>query len=222
MKIPPDIEAGLSPWLDLQLYHPETGYRLRRWSGIPKHTPGVYILRHQLSGMHYIGSSGGLGDRLSFHRTNLFNGTHYNHQLQHLYLASPEFRYAYMVTPTREAALDLEQLLLDLNVGSSKVVNINPDARLSGKGRKPTDENLRNLKEAQQSEIWIAKNKAHTSSVAYSDKARKQFSKPALIDGVFYSSATEASSKLGIPKTTVLHRLRSATFPQWQWKEETA
>ena len=45
--------------------------------------------------------------------------------------------------------------------------------------------------------------------------------KPVSIEDKFFSSVNEASSMLGISRSTLVRRLRSSTFPTWVYQEKT-
>lgn len=186
--------------------------------GVRSKTPCLYILRSD-TGHFYVGSTADASGRLATHARTCLNGAGANTMLQELFNKGHIFDFLIIYTETREDAYEFEQLTVDLNWGDPLLLNQGKDVRKPMRGRILTQENIDKLQASQKTEAWIRKNQTWTSSPEYSQKARIQFSRSTIVEGVTYASATDAGITLGVPKTTVLHRIKSDNpkFKNWNW-----
>lgn len=96
---------------------------------------GVYVIRHNPSGMIYVGSSSDIDTRIRKHKNFLENGTHVNKKLQEAFDRDGNFVYLTVkITSDREEAFDLEQKMLDDYHPKGKLFNTAINARKSSKG----------------------------------------------------------------------------------------
>lgn len=98
----------------------------------------VYVITNTISGLRYIGSCSNIKSRINAHTNTLIRGTHQNPKMQADYnLYGPEsFTYTYEFYPTRQAAFDNEQLLLD-EANPDLIYNTSKDVRATGSRFEP-------------------------------------------------------------------------------------
>lgn len=220
MNIPFEFQSFLTQWRELHTFDSVTGESIQCWSGVSLETSGAYILHHPASGCFYVGSSGCITSRLTNHRNQLLRREHFNSSLQNCFDQGRFLLFAFITTSTREGAFDVEQRLLDANQGNTLMLNVNTSARLSGAGRRPSEETLRKLRESQLTDSWREKNHQYTKSPEHSTRVSSQFSKSVNIGGVHYPSAVTAARALNLHENTVRSRIKSSNplFQDWFWE----
>lgn len=110
--------------------------------------PAAYALAHQATGQIYVGSTHDLYTRVNQHKTRLAAGTHRNRNLQAAYDQDTRFDLSFVRTESKEAALEIEQQLLDNLAPSGRLLNIATDARRAGLGLTISEEQKQKLREA--------------------------------------------------------------------------
>jgi len=92
-------------------------------------SPGVYFLVNPDTKEVYIGSSGKILERRSQHEALLKRGKHPNKRLQNSYNQNSGMKFVGMTLPTRDEALDHEQMLLNATMHEPGILNISKNAR---------------------------------------------------------------------------------------------
>lgn len=104
-------------------------------------TNAVYLLKHVPSNKFYVGSSGGIKQRLINHRSALRNNKHYCKPLQAFYNEDPSsIEECIILVSDREMAFELEQFIIDDAAASGLLLNVSPDAKTPYKGLKHSEE----------------------------------------------------------------------------------
>lgn len=85
--------------------------------------PACYMLINHETGEYYVGSTKTLRMRIRQHYNELMRGDHHCWKLQRAYKKDPRFELHYILTPTREDAVAMEQNVLDESVGDPKLLN---------------------------------------------------------------------------------------------------
>lgn len=207
------------------------------------YAPCVYVLRESGSGKFYIGSTKDAYVRLLAHRYTLSIGENKNPNLQQLYNDSTEalFDIKIFTVANREAAFDLEQLLLFKFFGSEFCLNASPTARspLGFKHSEETKEKFstiaanRTIGESTRKKISATLTNRpldpeHAAKVAASNSARwddPEFRKKWLdkrgkkvtVDGVPYDSASHAARAFSIGTSTAHRRFNNPNVTNWQF-----
>lgn len=96
--------------------------------------PAAYALLHVESEQMYVGSTNDLYTRVNKHHTRLLAGEHRNKNMQEAFNQDERFSLAFVRTETKEAAIEIEQKMLDTFMPTGRLLNISPDARVANKG----------------------------------------------------------------------------------------
>jgi len=210
-----------------------------------KKISGTYLLKHDLSGQFYVGSSINMGSRHTEHIKDLRNGEHCRKALQKLYDQDPNFTFENTPFGVSEGKEMLEQVrsaeqtLLDKFRGDPLLLNSATDAKLPWKGMKHSDETKAKMSASAMGrpisqralDALVERNKtvvvsdetrrrmsdAHKNSPRAADVIRRKM-KPVLIDGVSYESATDAARQLGLSQGCVRKRVFSDDEKFQEWK----
>jgi predicted GIY-YIG superfamily endonuclease len=220
MKIPEALLKNATEWRPLIEYDPVSRIRVPYTTrGLTDLYPCVYVLKQRTTGEYYIGSTGKATTRIKAHASYLQGNLSHSVKLQTSFNRDKDFEFMVIFTESREEAYEFEQLLLDMNRHDPLLLNESIDVKRPGLGRKLSPEQIAAMQRGQKTESGLSNRRAWTDSPQYSQKAREQFSKPAVIDGVQYPSATAAGLALGVHKNTVIHRLKSDNpkFKDWNW-----
>ena len=178
----------------------------------------IYSITCLNNGKIYFGRSQEIEKRWRAHRNMLRKSQHSNTLLQEDRNTYGEDNFLFEIIYTSEdleEAVSVEQLYID----SSEYEKYNiSDAKMGGDTftNNPRSEETRKLKSINTS----GKNnpmygKPKTDYMI--QKTREANSKPVVIDGMHYSSSTEASKVLGIGNTTICYRLKAKTFTEWNY-----
>ena len=135
--------------------------------------PAAYALIHPASSTAYVGSTENLYNRIRQHKNHLARGTHVNQKLQAAYDRDNRFDLRFRVTDTPEAALDIEQSLLDAHFQDGALLNISSDARKAGSGHVVKDETRARLSEKVSAHFENPEVRA-----AHSDRLREKWQDP--------------------------------------------
>lgn len=206
---------------------------------LPKYSdfsvPGVYIVEIPGSPYIYIGSTGNLNQRKRQHRSELNRGIHSNQKLQLLY--SPKNGVDFKVaqrTQTREAALALEQELLDQHKNNPFCLNIATNARVPAagmirsdetrakisqalKGRRPTEESKEKMRQAQIGRTHSKETKQRMSEshkgTTHSEDTKQQMSKAR--KGILRSEETK--QRMRTPRSEeAKEKIKQGALRRWQ------
>ncbi len=156
---------------------------------------GVYVIYHPKTGKYYVGSTSNLYSRIVAHLSGLRKNNHENSSLNLAFKSDPQIEIICYKTDDREKAFELEQDLMDSNKHNLFNKALDSKNNFHGyiyKGKPMPD--------------WI-REKISNSSRIRTDLKRT----PINIDGVVYSSVSEASRQLGINKRTLFRRIHSKT-----------
>lgn len=200
-------------------------------------TNAVYLLKHVPSKKFYVGSTGGIKQRLINHRSALRNNKHYCKLLQAFYNEDPSsVQECIILVPDRDTAFELEQFIIDDNVSSGLLLNVSPDAKTPYKGLKHSEETRlkitasrigelnpnygKRMSEATKRKIAQAitgernqfYGKTHTDEVK--QRLRELRQRPVVAGGKRYSSIVEAYKQMKIGRRKLVSRLES-TSPEW-------
>lgn len=182
--------------------------------------PGVYILTFP-GGEFYIGSSQVVAGRLSWHKCVLKSGTHSNPVMQKIYNKGAT---AYTVQvdpyPTKEEALEAEQILLDKFISNDMCINLaddvngpasyawsNPEHRKTfvaaiRKQRNKPESKLKHGKAMKQ--YW-----SDPEAIAKRSGGNNPFAKKISVDGVEYGSFTTAVAETEFTVSILTKRLKA-------------
>lgn len=175
---------------------------------------GAYILTHVQSGCIYIGSTGDLFLRSWRHRNELKRGVHRCKRLQALYSGDQNIAFTEVPTSTKEEAIDEEQRLIDLNKGSTLLLNVvtlnvrNTMASIFANGHRHSDETRKRMSEAKKGTKLPASTRLKMGQASGKTKA-------VIIDGIEYFSIRAASEALGVTFDQVRNRTKSPNYPTW-------
>ena len=123
---------------------------------------GVYEIIHKPTGKSYIGSTGNLGSRKGTNSSALRNGKHKNVNLQKAYDENPDIEFKILaITDTAEEALDKEQEFVDDRMPTGTLFNIGIDSRASGRGRRPSPENIERFADLARNREWSDADREH-------------------------------------------------------------
>lgn len=113
-----------------------------------KDIPGIYMILAKDHSKGYVGSTKDLRRRGLTHNRQLREGKHYNKQLQQLY-DNYKGDLKFEATPALdvEEAMRLEQLILDVNVDTPWLCNINTNANQCGKPYVPNPETVERIRQ---------------------------------------------------------------------------
>lgn len=194
---------------------------------------GAYVIKHPVTGRFYAGSSDNLYQRRSEHLSALRRGCHENWQLQKAFDDHPAVEFLAEQTTDIEQALNLEQQVINLYRDTGLLFNLATDVRLSFLGRNHTEESKRRISESKQGQgAGVAKSLEHRAKIGAANKGKPGASAETLakivavrsraivIDGVRYSSLSEAARAFNVTVTTVYDRIRSTSerFSGWRYE----
>jgi predicted GIY-YIG superfamily endonuclease len=135
MILPDYIGENKIQWQDLCYLHKERRCVFNPHLNVGWNIPGTYILFVPHSNEYYFGSAKNSARRLSEHRSQLNWNKHPIKKLQERYEETLHIQYVVFYRDSWDAALDLEQDLIDLNKNDPLMLNIALNARSSGLGR---------------------------------------------------------------------------------------
>lgn len=195
--------------------------------------PGFYVIRHCGTGLMYVGSTGNLYRRRAEHLSDLNAGHHRNGRLQEVFNNDTNIEFWAQLTQTREDAYAGEQSFMDQNSNTGLLLNIAQDVKLAWKGLRHSEESIEKMRTSNAglgagrklSEQTIQKIKDSAVGRVPSEAARKALvekkSKSVIIDGVVFSSISEAGRHYGVPPATIFYRLNSTSdkFKTWMYVE---
>lgn len=194
---------------------------------------GVYTLTNKLTGTLYIGSTTDLRRRLIQHRSLLVDGIHNAKDLLSSFRLCDIYQLNFIPCATIEIARDLELRMITMMNGYPKLANVlhsgkpMPQStrdlirnnRTSTKGVPKSDETRANMSRArigfkmsQAAKDKVSRantGRKHVRSQEYRDKIRKSLYKPVSVNGVVYSSMTEASNALKVTPPVMTSRVKS-------------
>ena len=198
----------------------------------------TYLIRHETSGLFYIGSTDSFYRRQINHLSKLRRGEHYNRLLQYAYDLDKNITWETIEFETRDQAAEHEYKLIREHSDDPKMVNVigapaRPETKEKMKAawtedRKEerrvevekywTDDFYKNKSLAmtgtkaslETKEKMSAQRKGSKKSVEWAAEMAKRISKAIIIDGVEYPSKAAASKHLGIPEKTLGHRIKSS------------
>lgn len=113
---------------------------------------GAYLIKDKSNGKFYAGSSEDIDKRLGRHISDLKQNVHKNKNLQKEYNNKENvgffnnFRFIEIHTESKEKAIEVEQLILDIHKNDNILYNIATDAKHSGTGRVISPEGLESLR----------------------------------------------------------------------------
>lgn len=163
--------------------------------------PAAYVIRHRKTNLFYVGSTHDLYVRINQHKNHLKNGTHKNPNLQQAYDEEDIFDIMYRKTPCPEAALDLEQELLDYYHPLNMLMNVAFDARRTGLGV-PVPEHAKEL---------LRQAAIKQFSTPESKKAHSELIKAKWRDPEYRKKQMERK-----PTEETLERMSTATTEMWK------
>lgn len=178
----------------------------------------IYSITCLINEKIYFGRSQEIEKRWRAHRNMLRKSQHNNLLLQEDWNTYGEDNFLFEIiytTEELEEAVSVEQLYIDSS--EQEKYNIS-DAKMGGDTftNNPRSEETRKLKSINNSgENNPMYGKPKTDIMI--QRVKEANSKPVIIDGIRYSSATEASKALGIGNTTIGYRLNAKTFPEWNY-----
>lgn len=204
--------------------------------------PGCYVVKHEPTGVVYVGSSKNLAARITSNLSALKNGTHKNPNLQQVYTKREDMAFFVAQTKTREEAFSLEQQMVDRYKDKGILCNIATDnvahtrvgvpltadhlekLKQSNINRAISDDTRKRLSESHLGQIVTEEQKENLSKLALQrlstpeGKAAhfegiKKLMHPVVINGVRYNSKSEAARTLGVDVTTVMYRIKSPNYP---------
>lgn len=182
--------------------------------------PGCYSVSHVPTGNVYVGSSVNLAGRITGNLNSLKDGKHKNKNLQTLFDKEPIVEISFQPTETEEKARSLEQETVNRLLPTGKLCNVAvvdvtktrvglkmsqeviQKIALSNTGRKQTDKARKNMSEAQKAYLATPEGQQRLSAMV------NKISRTVTIDGISYSSISEASRALGIPYTTLVRKYK--------------
>jgi group I intron endonuclease len=109
---------------------------------------GLYRISNLENGKFYIGSSVNLYKRQRSHKSALNRNSHRNQHLQHAWnkYGSESFAFEIIAFCTKDRTLALEEILLQMHVGTELCYNISPHASAPFMGCRHTEETMAYLK----------------------------------------------------------------------------
>lgn len=140
MILPEELIGFHSKKLDILQINSITNEIVKFKIPVPWYMAGAYILIIPDTEEFYIGSSHSIMHRLSSHRGYLISKQHYNHKLLEAFYRNPKLQAIVFPRANKDEALELEQILIDLNLHDNKMLNLAKDARLPGFGIPKTEE----------------------------------------------------------------------------------
>ena len=205
----------------------------------------AYRITHLATGIFYIGSSGNIRRRLTYHKNRLKNKAHHATKLQEVFSNINELKIELYPTDDREAAFDLEQKMLDRSIGDPLCANVLLDA----KSRKGTTHLPETRKKIGQSQIGKIISNEQREQISAALKGRKlppeqvrnqaltrmnrprtaneqkvldemweRSKKKIVADGMIFNSVTEAANHFGVSPATMTWRLSSNSPRFIDWK----
>lgn len=177
----------------------------------------VYSITTLSNGIKYFGRSQEFPKRKRSHTNMLRTNKHANTRLQAAYneFGESDLRFDVLhVFDNIEEATEREQAYID----DESIAKYNVSDAIDGGDtftRNPRREQIRELKRSifsGEGNPMYGKPKSEKTLAAI----KEANSKPIMVDGTFYQSASEYARKIGVGTTTVLYRLNSAGFPNYQ------
>lgn len=178
----------------------------------------IYSITCLNNGKIYFGRSQEVEKRWRSHRNMLRKSSHNNLLIQADWNEFGEDSFLFEVIYTTEdldESIEIEQMYIDSS--DYEKYNIS-DARNGGDtfSNNPRSIETSKIKSIQSSgENNPMYGKPKTDYMI--QKTREANSKAVVIEGVLYSSITEASKATGVKKTTINYRLNVKSFPQWNY-----
>lgn len=179
---------------------------------------GSYVVIDSKTSMTYIGSTANLAKRISQTTSSLRRGYHKNKRLQETYNSGADLHYFVIRTSDLRSAVAIEQNLVNELKDSGVLCNIAVDnvektrsgaklteahialLRESNIGKKRSEESIKKMSEAQKAYSLTDEGRARIA------RNRELHSRKVSIEGIDYSSISEASRLLKIPYTSLVRR----------------
>ena len=177
---------------------------------------GAYVIRHPASGCFYIGSTENYPRRRSKHETDLRYGRHHCQPLLQVYRLDSALTWDFFPTNDRESAYRLEQELIDRHRNDPLLCNVyhsvgQRDAWGSAAGGARISEKNSGRTHSAESRARMSVTRQGRPPPPQATAAMVESKRlPVSIDGIVYSTASEASRATGVAVKTVLNRARNA------------
>lgn len=196
---------------------------------------GVYVIKNNVNGKQYVGSSIDLRMRRIQHFSKLRCGKHVNSHLQNAYnkYGSEAFEFEILeiieITDNiKESLLNREQFWIDnlkpeyniLQVAGSNYGYHHSDetkSKISNsmKGVKKSPEHAQHIREAQKGKTLSEEHIQHLKEGYAKRKNKTPHCTRISIDGIVYNSLKEASEKTGVKYNTIQKRLKNNKFTNY-------
>jgi hypothetical protein len=161
--------------------------------------PIVYMFHNPETDQAYFGSTEYPLRRKWTHLSTLKKGQHRNPAFQNDFNDNSNFEYVTLKVDTMDEARELEKMLIISHVGDPGLLNVhhNPDGHIS-----LTDGHTKR-DGARERRLRVIEERGLRQGI--------------MVDGVPYSSLSEAAILLGVPVGTVRSRIMSPNFQNWQY-----
>lgn len=158
----------------------------------------------------YVGSTGNSYDRIQKHKSLLKHGKHWNKELQEGFDQTGKLDVVVFPMPNSQAALQLEQKLLDKGKEMGAVLNIAEDVTRSQQGRPVTEEVKEKLRYTRTDE-----------QKKRMKEGRLKNSRKISVEGTLYDNIQEVAAVYNLSYFAVWERLKSSSksFSSWVWIE---
>jgi hypothetical protein len=203
---------GLLDFSPRQFGHSKYSVRLEKQSA-------AYFIRDLYSGSVYVGSSGNIYKRITKHKIHINNRKHDNINFTKLLQSGSLklFELIIIFTDSREAAYDVEQILVNDYKDYVGLLNIANDVRTARLGAKNSEEHNRILSEVNRNRLVDDKARQRMSIFhKTNERAISQFKAlheakrlPVMVHGVRYESVTEAIGRCKYSKSMLQRILHS-------------
>ena len=179
----------------------------------------AYTIFHPATRKVYVGSTSDLYRRKHQHVFLLRKKSHPNARLQEAYNFDDELVFEYSLTNfSVKQAQDIEQLILDQYFDFNILFNYGRNALYPTRGIKKTSDQIKEIRALKTGIKLNLSSEALESRRVSVEKINEISRKPIIINSVEYSSIFSASEELGIPKSTIRHRVRSLNFDTWTYR----
>lgn len=196
---------------------------------------GVYVIKNNVNGKQYVGSSIDLHMRRIQHFSKLRCNKHVNQHLQNAWNKYGKESFEFEVLETveidnniKETLLKREQFWIDnlkpeynilqvagSNYGYHHTEETKQKISNSMKGVKKSPEHAKHIREAQKGKTLTEEHIQHLKEGYAKRKNKTPHHTVISIDGVIYNSLKEASEKTGVKYNTIQKRLKNDKFPNY-------
>lgn len=178
----------------------------------------IYTITCKNNGKIYYGRSQEFEKRTRSHLNMLRSNTHYNLYMQEDFNKYGESSFVFEIIheyDNIQKSIEIEQQYIDENIG----IGYNIGGSINGGDLFTTNPRKEEIRELRR-KLATGKNNpmyGKPKSQKMIDAVKKANSKSVSIEGVVYSSISEASKKLGIGGTTISYRINAQTdrFKDW-------